>query len=1209
MDDKERDPINLYKNDAFSPSLEMNTVAPAFPRLQPSSGPTCVAYAVGKFENSHITIFQASRDGRLDIVKNKLAKGKRDINKKDEENATALHYAVRFNHTEIVKFLISKGANPNLPGEDGATPMHYAARYRPLNVLKQLKSTQSNNEVNAEPPSEENASAVGNLLTVDTPDITDADQDSSDSVLSCLLKKSSSNVNCQDNYGSTPLHYAAAKGNPRSVEELIRYGRADVNAKDKQKATPLHEACTQGNPNVAKLLVQAGADLQARDNEKMTPLHYAAMSERVDCVKIVVDAAEAAGGSSLVEQIVAEVDREGQTALHIAVDASAKKTAQYLLFKGAEVNAVRMNMATPLHLAATAGDLDTVEMLLNFKANVEAKNMSHETPLHKAALFNNVPVIDLLLDRGANIESRDKDNYTALLVAVAQGNKEATDALLRRDANIRVVDSSDKTAIYIAAEENCLEILELLMHHHKAKRLLEESDKYGNTPLHIAAKKGFINAVRQLLNEGADIDAVNLDEQTPLHMAAKSGKENIVKELISNDGTIINDEDADSNTALHLAATNGHHRVIEALLDKGAIIDARNLYAWTPLDCAASQGWTKSARVLIEYEAPIDPIDKARVTPLHLASQAGHLDMIKLLLDNHADIALRDVSGRNALDMAVDEGHKSCAIAILNRENWRKAMRSRSVERGITTTPLRKMIIKEPDVAEVVFNKCTTLSDDAPDSHEFTVNLDYEFLEDIYAEWVDTVGDDVSISSDVRPLQDSDSASLFGNENAEYKSIDTKTEDEKLRELERKRNHPLMLMVKHSRESLITHPLVVFLLDRKWSMYGRKLFYVKLVIFLIFLMFLTGYVIMATPSQAGVNVNGKMINCTIVEDSGSMAFEVFVDTGRYILLILACLHILFELFQFLYQRWHYVTDYTNYFEVTMYVATVAYISADFDLSFVTESDILSGESCSLWRVNVGAVAIFLAWIVLVLFVRKFPMFGIYIVMFEDIIFTFLRFSIILGLFTIAFGLAFYTMLHRHWVHSFRTPGLGLLKTFVMVIGEFEYDSGFSNNEDAIGDPPVFAYILFVLFIIIMTILLMNLLVGLAVDDIKAVQAQANLKRQAMLVDLALNVEKAFPRFIRRKLIPELDVVHPNWMREKLFISLDGEAIRDRLRFEKSPFEKIESRQDETKETVKKLKWHVSQLNNRTEKIEMMLKAIVSHMKVEVNEDEYDDDND
>ena len=62
------------------------------------------------------------------------------------------------------------------------------------------------------------------------------------------------------------------------------------------------------------------------------------------------------------------------------------------------------------------------------------------------------------------------------------------------------------------------------------------------------------------------------------------------------------------------------------------------------------------------------------------------------------------------------------------------------------------------------------------------------------------------------------------------------------------------------------------------------------------------------------------------------------------------------------------------------------------------------------------------------------------------------------------------------MHPFKTPGLGLLKTFVMVIGEFEYDSGFSDNENSDSDPPVFAYILFVLFIIVMTILLMNLLV-------------------------------------------------------------------------------------------------------------------------------------
>ena len=51
----------------------------------------------------------------------------------------------------------------------------------------------------------------------------------------------------------------------------------------------------------------------------------------------------------------------------------------------------------------------------------------------------------------------------------------------------------------------------------------------------------------------------------------------------------------------------------------------------------------------------------------------------------------------------------------------------------------------------------------------------------------------------------------------------------------------------------------------------------------------------------------------------------------------------------------------------------------------------------------------------------------------------------------------------------------------MVIGEFEYDSGFNVKES--GHPPAFAYVLFVIFIIVMTILLMNLLVS-KIDYIK-----------------------------------------------------------------------------------------------------------------------------
>ena len=52
------------------------------------------------------------------------------------------------------------------------------------------------------------------------------------------------------------------------------------------------------------------------------------------------------------------------------------------------------------------------------------------------------------------------------------------------------------------------------------------------------------------------------------------------------------------------------------------------------------------------------------------------------------------------------------------------------------------------------------------------------------------------------------------------------------------------------------------------------------------------------------------------------------------------------------------------------------------------------------------------------------------------------------------------------------------------------------------------------------------------------------------VDLALNVEKAFPRFLRRRFVSKQEIRHPNWYREKLFLSLDGEKIREHLQIEK-----------------------------------------------------------
>lgn len=67
---------------------------------------------------------------------------------------------------------------------------------------------------------------------------------------------------------------------------------------------------------------------------------------------------------------------------------------------------------------------------------------------------------------------------------------------------------------------------------------------------------------------------------------------------------------------------------------------------------------------------------------------------------------------------------------------------------------------------------------------------------------------------------------------------------------------------------------------------------------------------------------------------------------------------------------------------------------------------MSGQS---WQWQMGAGAIFLAWINLLLFIRVFPFLGIYVIMFTEILTTFCSFSIVFFLFIVAFALSFYTV--------------------------------------------------------------------------------------------------------------------------------------------------------------------------------------------------------
>ena len=177
-----------------------------------------------------------------------------------------------------------------------------------------------------------------------------------------------------------------------------------------------------------------------------------------------------------------------------------------------------------------------------------------------------------------------------------------------------------------------------------------------------------------------------------------------------------------------------------------------------------------------------------------------------------------------------------------------------------------------------------------------------------------------------------------------------------------------------------------------------------------------------------------------------------------------------------------------------------------------------------------------------------PFFGIYVVMFIDVSYTFMKVSVVVLLFIFAFSLGFFVLLS--YQQYFSNLMFAIIKTLIMTSGEMEYDNLFFDNqhnpqnENLITVPYMnTTKALFVLFVITMPIIIMNLLVGLAVDDIKLVQENAVLKRIAMQVglhalfnhfllimskvELVLSVERLLPEFLRERWILKTETLHPN----------------------------------------------------------------------------------
>jgi ankyrin repeat protein len=195
-------------------------------------------------------------------------------------------------------------------------------------------------------------------------------------------------------------------------------------------------------------------------------------------------------------------------------------------------------------------------------------------------------------------------------------------------------------------------------------------DQVGRLPIHRAVASGDIAVVRQLLIQGADVNAPIRSKEsvnsnwgdTPLHMAGADGQEQIAKLLIEY-GADVNRRNDRGNTPLHRAVV--FPNVMKVLLDAGAQVDIADVQGRTPLHWASMGIATASAQMLIDHGADVTARDGQGQTPLHYAAHWADGLTLKLLLAHRADPNSRDNLGATPLHVAAAERRSAAAETLL----------------------------------------------------------------------------------------------------------------------------------------------------------------------------------------------------------------------------------------------------------------------------------------------------------------------------------------------------------------------------------------------------------------------------------------------------------------------------------------------------------------------------------------------------------------
>jgi ankyrin repeat protein len=394
-------------------------------------------------------------------------------------------------------------------------------------------------------------------------------------------------LNDIDESGKTALIYACDyEGSDDCAEFLLSKG-ADPDYGDSTTGSALSYACMYGHLKRVKLLVNAGANVNYKGGYGRTPLMYATGAEAEDCLEIM------------------------KILLEKGADPSARNDGDDDAFTDA--------------LSATLWKIpvERFKLLIDYGYNVNSVKTKYyhgQTPLMWACFCGKLDAVKVLLEAGADVNQKEKNGETAIISAMQSGPKDHP------------------------------EIVEYLLDHGAAP---DSSSQFGHTVFLYAVENGYLSIIKKLIAKGIDIEqADKYSGQTPLISAAYKEKTDVVKLLLENEANI-HAVDSRGNTAFLHAAWKGNVDLMKLLLEKGADPEHRNLLNWNALMQSIVEGHENAFDFLLGIGSAFEYHEKEKgAMPLMIAAWKGSLPIVKKLLEKGASPLEKDSSGKTVIDYA-----------------------------------------------------------------------------------------------------------------------------------------------------------------------------------------------------------------------------------------------------------------------------------------------------------------------------------------------------------------------------------------------------------------------------------------------------------------------------------------------------------------------------------------------------------------------------